>query len=453
MMKKVDATQGELPRLIIIYTIPLILTTILQNLFDIADKAVLGNMAGTTAVASIAATTTVTALIISGAVGLSTGTAIVLARFVGQKCEERIRKTIDTSVITSLSVGLLVAVAGVFLTPFFLNVTNCPDECYNGALIYMRIVIAATPVTLLYNYGAAILRTLGDSQRPLVYITVAGVVNVVLNIILCVILPQKVVAVAIATVTSKLISAILVFRRLCNLEDSARVDIKKMHFDFHSFICIFRFGIPASISQLVLPLGNLQIVTAINSYGANALAGHSAAISIETISYAFSGGFASAAMTFMGQNIGAGNVERVRKTFRLCLIYCTIITGTIGILTYLTGELWLGIIVGMSSTVAIKYGMVRLFYVALFMFINAISSILISSMKAFGYPMLTSITNIAINLGFRVIWMQFVYPIYPKFVTIMQCYTVAWILNLVFYVLFTSIVYRRYVKKGICKEI
>lgn len=453
MIKKVDATKGALSKLIFIYTIPLIFSTILQNLFDVADKAVLGNMAGTTAVASIAATSTVSSLIISGAVGLSTGTAIVLARFVGQKNEERIKKTIDTSVLTSVFIGLAVAVAGLILTPFFLNITNCPKECYDGALIYMRIVIAAAPVTLLYNYGSAILRTLGDSQRPLMYITVAGVVNVALNIILCFILPQKVIAVAVATVASKLVSAALVLNRLCSLEDGARVDIKKMRFDFSSFVCIFRFGIPASISQIVLPLGNLQIATAINSYGADALAGHSAAISVEMISYAISGGFSSAAMTFMGQNIGAGNVERVRKTFWLCLAYCTLIAGSVGILTYITGELWLGIIVGMSSAAAIKYGMVRLFYIALFMFINAVSSVLISTMKAFGYPMLTSITNIAINLGFRVFWMQFIYPIYPKFVTVMQCYTVAWILNLVFYMLFTSIVYTRYVKKGICKEI
>ncbi len=163
MMRKVDATSGNLPKLIFIYTIPLILTTVLQNLFDIADKAVLGNMAGTTAVASIAATTTVTSLIINGAVGLSTGTAIILARFVGQKNEEKIRKTIDTSIITSIIIGVLVAAVGYFLTPLFLTFTNCPKECYDGSLVYMRIIIVATPVTLLYNYGSAILRTLGDS--------------------------------------------------------------------------------------------------------------------------------------------------------------------------------------------------------------------------------------------------------------------------------------------------
>ncbi len=453
MMKRVDATQGSLTKQIFIYTIPLVLSTILQSLFDIADKAVLGNMAGTTAVASIAATTTVSSLIISGAVGLSTGTSIVLARFVGQKNNERMRKTIDTSLITSLSIGLLVALVGFFLTPIFLTVTNCPEECYNGALYYMRIIIVAAPATLFYNYGSAILRTLGDSQRPLIYITISGIIKVTLNVILCLVLSQKVIAVAVATIAANLISALLVFNRLCHLDDGIKVKVSQMHFDYPSFVCILRFGIPASISNLVLPLGNLQITAAINSYGPSAMAGQSAALSIENISYAFSGGFASAAMTFMGQNIGAKNVDRVRKTFWLCIFYNTLITGSLGVLTYLTGEFWLGIIVGAAATEAIHYGMLRLFYVILFVFIHAISSILISSMKAFGYPMLASITNIAFNLGFRVLWMQLVYPHSQKFSTIMLCYTVAWTLNLIFYMLFTSIVYRKYVKTGICKEI
>ena len=184
MLKKVDATKGPLLKLIFIYTIPLILSTILQNLFEVADKAVLGNMAGSVAVAAIGATGTVTSLIISGAVGLSTGTSIILARYIGQKNDEKIRTTIDTSLIAGVSLGLIVAVAGFFVAPLFLTATKCPAECYDGALIYMRIYLAAAPASLLYNYGSAILRTLGDTQRPLVYISIAGVVNVVLNVIL-----------------------------------------------------------------------------------------------------------------------------------------------------------------------------------------------------------------------------------------------------------------------------
>ena len=452
-MKKVDATQGSLVKLIFIYTIPLILSTILQSLFSIADKAVLGNMAGSTAVASIGATVTVTELIINGAVGLSTGTAIVLARFVGQKDEKKIRTTIDTSIIASLAFGIAVAVAGLILSPVFLTATNCPEECYGGALIYMRIYLAAAPATLLYNYGSAILRTLGDTKRPLAYITVAGVVNVVLNIILCFILQEKVAAVAIATVASKLISAILVFRRICKLDDSARVRIRKMRFDLSSFFRILRFGIPSSISKLVMPLGNLQIVSAINSFGSDAVAGFSAATSVNSIAMAFSSGFGAATTTFIGQNIGAQNVSRVKKSFWYFLLINLSITGALGVIMYLTGEIWIGIVVGADSVAAINYGMYRMLWVTLFMFINAINQVLTNALQAFGYPMLTSITNIAFTLGFRVIWMQFVYPLKPEFSTVMLCFTVSWILNMLFYAIFTAFVYRRYVKKGICKKI
>lgn len=452
-MRRVNVTQGVLSKDILIYSFPLILSTILQTLFSIADKAVLGNMAGTVAVASIAATGTVSSLIINGAIGLSSGTAIVLARSVGQRDEKKVRETIDTSLIASIFIGFIVAVAGFILAPVFLTATNCPKECYDGALVYMRITLAAAPVTLFYNYGSAILRTLGDSESPLKYITIAGVINVILNVVLCLILQNKVVAVAVATLVSQVVSSILTFRKLCLFDDSARVIISKMRFCFSSFLRVLRFGIPASISNLILPLGNFQIASAINTYGPNAIAGHSAAISVESISYAFCTGFGSATMTFMGQNIGAGNTARVRKTFWLCMMYSTLITGTLGVLTYLTGRFWLGIIVGMSSTAAINYGMTRLFHVVLFVFLYAISSVLISAMKAFGYPMLTSITNIAINLGFRVFWMQFIYPLSPKFNTIMLCYTFAWTLNLIFYIIFNSVVYTRYVKKGLYKKI
>ena len=452
-MKRIDATKGNLTRQIFSYTIPLILSTILQNFFNVADKAVLGNMAGTIAVASLAATGTISSLIINGAVGLSTGTAIVLARFVGAKDEKNIRSTIDTSLITAFAFGLIVAVAGFFLTPVFLTATGCPEECYEGAMLYMRITLAAAPATLLYNYGSAILRSLGDTQRPLVYVTVAGVVNVGLNILLCLVLPEKVVAVAVATVASTVVSCFLVLYRLMHIEDSARVVFSKMRFAFPAFARIFRFGIPASISSLAMPLGNLQITAAINSYGAEAIAGHSAAISVENFVHAFVTGFGSSSMTFIGQNIGAQKVDRVRKSFWLCLLYGTVLAGSLGVLTYLTGEFWLGIILGSSSTAAIEYGMLRLFYVILFVFLYAISNVLTGAMKAFGYPMLTTITNLFFTLGFRVFWMSVIYPTSTKFSTVMLCYTVSWVLNLIFYIIFTMVVYRRYVKTGACKKI
>ena len=452
-LKKVDATQGSIMGRVIAYTVPLIISSILQNLFHIADKAVLGNMAGSTAVASIAATGTVSELIISGAVGLAAGTSIVLARMIGQKNKQSIRSTIDTSLIMSVGLGLIVALAGFVLAPSFLTWTKCPEECFDGALMYMRIYLAAAPATLLYNYGSAILRAHGDTQRPLMYVMIAGVVNVVLNVVLCLILPQKVAAVAIATVTSTLISAALVFRRLCRLEDDSRVIISKMRFDVTTFLKVLRFGLPSTVSCLVHPLGNLQVMTEVNSYGPQVMAGFSASASIDTIPRAFAGGFGSAATVFIGQNIGAKAPERVKQSFWYIIGTNFLITGLIGLLVYFTCGFWIGTIIGTDSTVAIEHGVDRAFYVTLFMFVFAINTTLSHSLAAFGYPILTSITNIAFNLVFRVAWMNLIYPLNPVFSTIPLCFTFSWFLNMLFYAIFFAFVYLRYVKKGICKKI
>ena len=453
MAKKVDATSGNLVKLIFVFTIPIILSTILQSLFSIADKAVLGNMAGPVAVASIGATGTVSALIIHGAVGLSTGTAIILARYVGQRNIEKIKQTIDTSLITSVLLGAVVGFVGVCLAPFFLNVTNCPEECYNGALIYMRIYLAASPATLLFNYGSAILRSLGDTKKPLVYITIAGIINLVLNVVLCIILPEKVMAVAIATVSSKVISAILVLRRILDFDAELGLRLTRMRFDFKAFVSILRFGIPSSISNLMYPLANLQIVTAINSFGVHAIAGNSAGDSIHTIAGAFSGGFGTATTTFLGQNIGAKKSERVRKAFWYMLGFSILISGSLGVILYLTGNVWLRMILGASSADAIAYGMKRLFFVTFFTAISAINSVLSHAFQAFGYPLFTSVSNVTFTLVFRIIWMQLIYPQNPTFNMIMSCFTVSWTLNMIFYAVVFTFIFRRYIKKGLCKKI
>jgi len=451
--KQVDATQGSILKALFSFSIPLIITTIAQTMFTVADKAVLGHMAGTSAVASVGSTGAVSSLIINGAVGLSAGTTIVLSRFWGEGNKEKIRSTIDTSLLTSLGLGIIVAIAGFFLSPIFLTITNCPEECFDGALVYLRIYFLAAPVTLFYKYGSAVLRATGDSRRPLLYILIGGVVNVVLNVVLCFSFTQKVAAVAIATVASNFVSGLLVARRLCNLEeDYARVVIRKIRFDLSSFNRIFRFGIPSAISSMVLPLGNLQVTSAINSYGVDAIAGSSAAISIQGIVSAFINGFSAATSIFIGQNIGAKNPQRVKKTFWCTTAVNVLISGTLGVLIFLSGEVWLGMIVGFDATNAINYGMIRLSYVCLPMVISALFNSVGGAIQAFGYSGISSISNVAFNLGFRIIWMNFIYPINQTFAMIMQCFLVSWILNLIFYIIIFAVVYIRYMKKGICKK-
>lgn len=451
-MRKVDATQGNLVKLIFIYTIPLILTNIIQHLFTLVDTAVLGNMADTIAVASVGATTTITSLVLNGITGLSAGISIVLARYIGQKNEQKIRTTIDTALLTGVGFGAIVAVLGVIFAPALLAFIDCPAECFNGAVLYLQIIIAAAPITMLYNYGAAIMRTMGDTQRPLTYITVSGLVNVGLNVILCKVLTEKVAAVAIATVASKIISAALVFHRLCHLENGRQVSVKKMRFDTKSFRSIIQYGIPSAISTLLYPIANLQVVPAINSFGVDAVAGNSAATHLQNIANSFTTGFSHATTTFMGQNIGAEKKARVKDSFWYCLGFGILITGVIGTFFHLSGELWLSLILGNSAEVAISYGMIRLFYITQFMFISLTNNVLLHALQAYGYPLFGSISSILFTLGFRVFWMQVIYPKNPSFDMVMLCFTVSWTLNMIFNAIFVGIFTKRY-SKGIYKKI
>ena len=453
MAKKVDTTSGNLVKIIFAYTIPIIISSILQNLFNIVDKAVLGNMAGSVAVAAVGATSTVINLVINGAVGLSAGVSIILARYIGQKDFEKTRQTVSTALITAVLIGAIVAAVSFVLAPYFMTVMNCPAECYNGAVIYMRIYLSAAPFTLLFNFGSAVLRSFGDTRKPLVYVTVAGIVNVVLNVILCLVLPEKVMAVAIATAVSKIICAVLVVRRILKFDDNLGLKLTDLRFNIHSFLKILRFGIPSSISILMYPLANLQITAAINSFGVDAVAGSSGAESIHTIVAAFAGGFGTATTTMLGQNIGARKPERVKRAFWYMLGFGVLIAGSLGVTVYFSGRLWLRVIIGSSSAVAIDYGMKRLFFVTFFAAIQAANSVLSHAFQAFGYPLFTTASDIAFTLVFRVAWMQFVYPQSSTFDTMMFCFTTSWVLNLMFYAVAFTFIFTRYLKKGICKKI
>lgn len=451
-MKRLDTTKGSIVKSIFIFALPLVLMTLVQHLFNIADKAVLGQMANATAVASVGVTSSITSLILNGFVGLATGTGIVLARFVGQKDEKKMKSLIETALISSVLFGCIVAVVGVIFAPQFLRLINCPQECFEGARQYFRIYIASAPAALLYNYGAVIVRTLGDTKRPLIYIMISGIINVVLNVILCLILPQKVIAVAIATAVSKIVSAILVIRCIFRFDEVVKLSFRKIHFDLNSLKLILKFGIPVSISNLLLPIANLQIVPQINSYGVAATAGNTAATDICTVPSSFISGFSAATSTFMGQNIGAQKKDRVSKIFWLTLLFAVLFGGSIGIFLYLTGEFWVGIVIGTSSAEAIEYGMIRMFYVTAFSFINAYNSVLGSAEHAYGYPFLGTLKTILCVFVFRIVWMNFVYPLEPTFDMVMLCFTVSWILNAIFNTIAVSIISIRY-RKGLYKKI
>lgn len=448
--KNIDATEGRLLPKIIQYAIPLILSTLVQQLFNAVDIVVLGQMADDVAVASVSATTSVTSLLVTSFVGIASGSRVVLARQIGARDQENVRKTTDTSLILSLIIGAVIAFVGFIVAPWFLEVTKCPENCVEGALIYIRIYVLAAPFILLYNFGSSAVTASGDTQRPLYYIMIGGVTNIVLNIILCLILPQKIVAVAVATVASQVICAILISNRLLKMDGPCRVIVKNMRFCFKAFVNVLRYGLPMMLVNALFPLSNLQIASAINSFGHLATAGNGAASTIENIVSATAGPIATTAATFIGQNIGARKPDRVNKSFWQCMLLTICFGGVVGVVTFFTGRFWLGLIVGFNNEVAITFGLVRMSCTTLFYFVACINNVFGSTLQAYGYSTVSAINSIFSVFVFRVIWMQGIYPhcadmpTYERFFMVTFCFLVSWILRMLVNIVAYAVVRAKY---------
>ena len=378
-----------------------------------------------------------------GFVGISAGLKVLLARYIGARETKKTTNAISTALIFSLVFGVIIAVFGFIFTPPLLKLTNCPSDCFEGAVLYLRIYFLATPAVLLYNYGSSILTAGGDTQRPLYYMLAGGALNLVLNIILCLILPKKVVAVAIATAASQILGAILVLVRIKKAYD---LHVKSISFDIHALATMLKFGIPIAVTNVLYPISNLQIQSAINSYGSAAIAGNSASINFEGIVAAFTGAFATTAGVFMSQNLGAMKHDRVKKSLIHSLWMSVSISALVGGLLFLCGRFLMNLLLGGKSPEAVEYGMMRSMFVTLPYFITGINGILGHAMQAFGYPAISSINSIVCILGFRLIWMKWVYPMFHSLLGVMVCFTVSWILLLILNLIVFTVIYRKYLK-------
>ena len=449
--KQIDATRGSIVPQIILFVVPLILTTLIQTLFNAVDIAVLGNMADTRAVASVGATSTIVHLIVDAFVGISSGAKIVLSRLVGKNDEKELHRTIDTSLVLAVGFGMIVATVGLVMGPLFLRWVDCPAECFDDAVLYIRIYLAAAPFILLYNYGSAILTSSGDTQRPLYYAIASGLLNVVLNIILCLILPQKVAAVAIATAASQVLAAVLIIMRLRRLDGILRVRIRRIRFHFKSFIQLIRFGVPLSLQTLVYPLANLQIASAINSHGVACLAGNSAVTTVEQMTAAFRNAFGVSTATFMGQNLGAEKHDRVKKSLWHNLWLVLVINTTVCMTVMLTNQYWLKIFLG-NDVAAIGFAITRNDLLMMCNIFLAVSVVIGHAIQAFGYPIFSTVNAVVWVLGLRAVWMAFIYPMYPTYSCLIQCFAVSWGLTMVCNLVIFAVIYHRY-RKGKYKRI
>ena len=448
--RDLDLIGGPLFTTMVQFAIPILLANVVTTLFNAADMMVLSWFAVGNEIASVGATSSVISLFSNFAIGLVAGVNIILARLIGQGDENNVRRVVSTAIFTALGLGVFLAVIGSIFGRPALVVMNCPEECLADGTLYLVIYFLGAPFLLLNQYASAIIRVSGDSRRPLNYMLISGATNVVLNTVFCFIFPRKVIAVALATLLSQALGAFLALRRLTVVEGICRWDIKTTRFDFSALKKILLYGIPAAFTTALYPISNVQIQSAINSFGPAAIAGNTAAIQYESIVGVAGGAFQTTALTFIGQNLGAGKKERVYRSFFYAALMGCASTATLALSIYAFRNPLLSIFVA-GDPASIAQGAVRLKYIMLFYILNAVP--MASAIQAFGHPTLQTSINIASILGLRTLWMQVFYPMNPTLDMLYVCFPITYVTNAICYLPIIIVLFRRLAKGRISKKL
>ena len=440
--------HGPLLPSILLYTIPIILTSVLQLLFNAADLVVVGRFCGSVSVAAVGATGSLTGLIVNLFVGLSVGSGVTVAHALGNGDSDTARKTVHTTVPLSLVSGVILTVVGVCFSGKFLELMGTPDDVLPLSALYMRIYFAGITFTMVYNFCASILRAAGDTKGPLIYLTIAGVVNVVLNVIFVTRFHMDVAGVALATTISQGVSAVLVIIAMVRRTDAIHLDLKKLRFHKSQLGKILRIGLPAGLQNSLFAISNVIIQSSINSFGSVFMSGNAAAGNLEGFVFVAMNAFHQTAVNFIGQNAGAGQYDRIRKILWYCLGCVAVVGAVLGASVYAFGPGLLGIYIT-DSEAAIADGMVRLLYVCLPYFICGLMDVSSGALRGLGAslsPMLISVLGVC---GFRIGWIYTLFQI-PRFHTpqsLYISYPISWILTFACQLAAFILIYRRKQRK------
>jgi len=427
MKNQLDMLNGpiwsRLPR----YALPVAATAILEQFFNASDVAIVGNFTGveqrTAAVAAVGANSPVIGLIVNLFVGVALGVNVVIANAIGRNDKEAIHKAVHTSVVVAVIGGIIISIIGELIAEPLLRSLNVPDDVFSLALMYLRIYLLGMPVILLYNFEAAIFRSVGDTKIPLLALAVSGVLNVMLNLFFVAVLHMTVNGVAIATVISNLISSALLFIRLRKTQQSIHVEFRELRVDWNTLGKILKIGVPAGIQSAVFAVSNIVIQSAINSLGKEVMAASSAAFNIEVFAYDVLNSFSQACTTFVGQNYGAGQIKRCRRTLFLCIAEDAIATASAIALVLFAGRFLLSIF--NSDPEVIELGYLRLTMVFSAYTFSMLYEVMSGYLRGFGVSLVPAILTMIGVCGVRIAWIQIVFAQSPSFGTIMTAYPVS----------------------------
>lgn len=422
--RNIDMLNGPMLGKILLFAFPLALSSILQLLFNAADTIVVGQFAGSQALAAVGSNGALINLIVNVFMGLSIGSNVVAARYRGQGNELQINKAVHTSILISLISGVLLAFIGFFLAPQMLTLMGTPYDVIDLSALYLKIYFMGMPFLMLYNFGAAILRSVGDTKRPLYYLTIAGVVNVLLNLVFVIAFQMSVAGVAIATVISQIISSLLVLRTLMKETGALKVELKKLAIDKRSLIDITKVGLPAGLQGCVFSLSNVVIQSSINSFGSIVVAGNSAAANIEGFIYVTMNSFHQSAVTFSSQNFGAKKYDRCDKALVISGGLAATFGTVIGLVFTFFGKPLLGLYT--TDPLVIEAGLVRMNYLFKFQALNGLMDIMVGGLRGIGYSVLPTVVSLTGVCAFRLLWVTTIFKMNPTISILYLVYPVSW---------------------------
>lgn len=436
--------DGPLLPNVLMYTIPIILTSVLQLLFNAADLVVVGQFCGKTSVAAVGATSAITNLIINVFIGLSVGTGVSVAHAVGSKNEEETHRAVHTAIPAALIGGVILTVVGVCGARTFLTWMDTPDKVLELATLYMQIYFAGITFNLVYNFCASILRAAGDTKSPLIFLALAGVINVILNLVFVTQFHMNVAGVALATILSQAVSAVLVMWALMRRQDACKLHLGKLRFYREQLIKMIRIGLPAGIQGSLFSISNVMIQSSINSFGEVVMSGNTAAATIEGFVYVTLNAFHQSALNFTGQNAGAGRFDRVKKTLLVCLASVAVASISAGWLAYGLGPVLLPLYIT-DSAEAVGYGLTRMAYICIPYFLCGLMDVSTGALRGMGAsvePMILSVLGVC---GIRILWIYTIFPL-PQFHTpecLYLSYTVSWTATFIMQMIAYCVIYRK----------
>lgn len=437
---EIDMIHGPLMPKIVTFFVPLMVSGVLQLLFNAVDLVVVGKWVGSDALAAVGATTALINVFCNLMIGISLGANVMTARFLASEDHEQTSESVHTSITLALILGVSISVLGLVFSKASLVLMGTPEDVLPGAALYMKIYFCGTPFFALYNYGAAILRATGDTRRPLYYLMFAGALNVILNLFLVIVVKLGVEGVAIATIFSQMISCVLVIRCLCKSESSYKLEFKKLHINGRIMWRILSVGFPAGLQSTIINFSNVLLQSSVNSFGPIAMAGYTASNNILGFLYMSVNSITQACMSFTSQNYAVKKFDRIKKLLAQCILLEFVVAMILGAIAFVFGHQILGIYT--DSNEVVKAGMSVFAYTTLTYFLCGIMDCIPGAMRGMGHSTVPMILSIIGTVGTRLVWIYGLFPKQRNIEFLFISYPASWIFTIVMQVICWVFVYR-----------